>query len=144
MECLLVLTLLSWNWCPSRLSTRITVPLFSPQPPTPTSPIYLQTLVRAHTPAQAICSTTSAGQLVPPLRRENKGHSAKLHHFSVLVPQWWSELTTNVRTGACHALYMLTISTLNHGTSMVLCCGFCLVTNVFIVMCFRQKHLLNA
>ena len=37
-----------------------------------TAPIYLQTLVRPHTPAQALCSTTSAGRLVPPSLRANK------------------------------------------------------------------------
>ena len=37
-----------------------------------TAPVYLQTLVRPHTPTRALCSSTSAGWLVPPSLRANK------------------------------------------------------------------------
>ena len=62
------------------------------------APLYLQTQVRPHAPEKALCSTTSAGRLVLPTLRANKGHSAKPRLFSVLAPQWWNELPTNVRT----------------------------------------------
>ena len=63
-----------------------------------TAPIYLQTLIRPHAPAQALRSTTSAGQLVPPLLRANKGRSVKSRFLSVLAPQWWNELQTDAKT----------------------------------------------
>ena len=37
-----------------------------------TAPVYLQTLVRPHTPERALHSSTSAGRLVPPSLRANK------------------------------------------------------------------------
>ena len=42
-----------------------------------TAPIYLQTLVRPHASVPVLCSSTSAGRLVPPSLRANKGRSAK-------------------------------------------------------------------
>ena len=69
------------------------------------APIYLPTLVRPRPPARAPRSTTSAGQLVPPSLRANKGHSAKSQLFSVLAPQWWNELLTNVRTAESLAIF---------------------------------------
>ena len=53
-----------------------------------TAPIYLQTLVRPHTQAQALRSTTSAGRLAPPSLRASKGRSAKSRLFCDLAPQW--------------------------------------------------------
>ena len=55
-----------------------------------TAPIYLQTVVRPHTPVRALRSTTSAGWLLLPSLRANKGRSAKSCLFSALVPQWWN------------------------------------------------------
>lgn len=63
-----------------------------------TAPTYLQTLVRSHTPARTLRSTTSAGRLVPPSLRTGKHRSAKSQLFSVLAPQWWNELPAVVRT----------------------------------------------
>ena len=40
-----------------------------------TAPAYLQTLVKPHTPARSLRSTTSAGRLVPPSIRARKGCS---------------------------------------------------------------------
>ena len=40
--------------------------------------------------------------LVPPLLRANKACSAKSRLFSVLAPQWWNKLPTNVRTNTLH------------------------------------------
>ena len=77
-----------------------------------TAPIYLQTLVRPHAPAQAVRSTTSAGWLVPPSLRANKGRSMlKSWLFSVQVPQWWNELPTNVRTAESHAFFRKRLKT---------------------------------
>ena len=61
-----------------------------------TAPVYVQTLVEPHAPAPAFHSTSSAGHLGPPSLRANKALKSWL--FSVLVPQWWNEFPTNVRT----------------------------------------------
>ena len=55
-------------------------------------------IVQTWCPTRALCSATSAGWLVPPSLRANKGCSEKSRLFSVLVPQWWNELLTSVRT----------------------------------------------
>ncbi|XP_030285351.1 uncharacterized protein LOC115588717 [Sparus aurata] len=76
-----------------------------------TAPIYLQTLVRPHTPARALCSTTSAGWLVPPSLRANKARSVKSRLFSSLAPQWWNELPTNVRTAESLSIFRIRLKT---------------------------------
>ena len=43
-----------------------------------TAPAYLQTLVKPHSPARSLRSTTPAGRLVQPSLRANKGRSAKI------------------------------------------------------------------
>ena len=50
-----------------------------------TEPVYLQTLVRPHTPVRALHSSTSAGRLVPPSLSANK--AAQRSHDSSL---FWS------------------------------------------------------
>ena len=68
----------SRRWCwPSRLSIELH-PSSTGRTTRPMPPLLL-------------CSTTSAGRLV-------LLHSAQWQLFSVLAPQWWSELPTNVRT----------------------------------------------
>ena len=47
---------------------------------------------------RALHSSTSAGRLVPPSLRANKARSEKSRLFSVLAPQWWNDLPTNIRT----------------------------------------------
>jgi len=53
-----------------------------------TAPTYLQTLVRPHAPARALCSTTSARRLVPPSLRTGK-HLCQVPTLlcSALAPQ---------------------------------------------------------
>ena len=46
-----------------------------------TAPAYLQALVKPHTPAWSLRSTTSAGRLEPPSLRATKGQSAKSQLF---------------------------------------------------------------
>ena len=62
-----------------------------------TAPSYLKILVRPHTPVRALRSSTSPGLLVPPSLRAKNAHSAKSRLISVLAPQWWNELPTNVK-----------------------------------------------
>ena len=76
-----------------------------------TAPVYLQTQVRSHTPARELRSYTSAGQLVTPLLRANKGHSEKSRLFSVLEPQWWNALPTNVRTAESLSVFSRRLKT---------------------------------
>ena len=63
-----------------------------------TAPAYLQALLKPHTPARSLRSTTSAGRLVPPSLRASKARSTKSQLFSVLGPQWWNELPAALRT----------------------------------------------
>ena len=70
-----------------------------------TAHVYFWTLVRPHGPERAPCSSTSAGRLVPPSLRANKCHSAKSWLFSVLEPQWWNEVPTNVRTAESLSIF---------------------------------------
>ena len=51
----------------------------------PNSPIYLQTLVRPHTPTRALCCTTSAGRIVQPSLRLKKTCSANSSLFLHLI-----------------------------------------------------------
>ena len=62
------------------------------------TPLPLPTSKRwSNHPARSLRSTTSAGSLVPPSLRANKGRSAKSQLFSVLGLQWWNELPADVR-----------------------------------------------
>ena len=73
--------------------------------PSRPSPIYL-TLVKPHAPVWALRSTTSAGRLVPPSLRANKGRSGK-SWLSALAPQCW----TNVRTAGSLAIFCKRLKT---------------------------------
>ena len=127
-----------------------------------TAPVYPQTLVRPHVPAQALRCTTLAARLVPPLLRANKARSAKSRLLSVLALQWWKELPANVRTMELLAIFhkrhlSSDFTSTPHSTtpsqpqffffitlSTVICCSFFPLTKVPIVTRFGQKHLLNA
>ena len=63
------------------------------------------------TKAQALGSTPSAGWLVPPSLRTNKGHSVKSRLFSVLAPQWWNKILTNVRIMESLSIFSKTLKT---------------------------------
>jgi len=76
-----------------------------------TAPAYLQALVKPHTPARSLRSTTSAGRLVPPSLRASKGRSAKSQLFSVLGPQWWNELPAVLRTAESLTIFRKRLKT---------------------------------
>ena len=90
--------LLDLQWLPVVARIRLKINVLAFKAINGTAPVYFQTLVRLHTQAQALCSTASACQLVLPLLRAKKAHSAKLQLFYVLLPQWWNKLPANVRT----------------------------------------------
>jgi len=72
------------HWLPIariRFKTLVLVFVLAYKAVSGTAPTYLQTLVRPHTPARALRSTTSAAQLVPPSRRKGKHHTAKSQLF---------------------------------------------------------------
>ena len=96
-------TALAWT-CQSLLRMRIQMMLLDLKAVNRTAPVYLQTLGRPHAPERVLHSSTSAGWLVPPSLRANKTHSAKLRLFSVLAPQQWNKLPTNVRTAESLAI----------------------------------------
>ncbi|MEL7079446.1 MAG: reverse transcriptase family protein [Cyanobacteria bacterium J06582_2] len=62
-----------------------------------TAPSYLQAMVKPYTPSRPLRSATS-GRLVAPSLRGTCGRSTRSRLFSVLAPQWWNELPTDVRT----------------------------------------------
>ena len=64
------------HWLPVAAHSRFMAMVLAFKVVSGTAPIYL-TLVRPHTPARTLLSTTSAGRLVPPSLRANKGHSGK-------------------------------------------------------------------
>ena len=62
-----------------------------------TAPSYLQDMVKLYTPARPLRSAASR-RLVAPLLKGPSGRSKRSRLFSVLAPQWWNELPTDVRT----------------------------------------------
>ena len=62
-----------------------------------TAPSYLQAMVKPYTPSRSLRSATS-GRLVAPPLRGSCSRSMRSRLFSVLAPQWWNELPTDVRT----------------------------------------------
>ena len=65
-----------------------------------------------HTPQREhFTLLTSDGRLLPPSLRANKAHSAKSQLFSVLEPQWWNELLTNVRTTESLSIFIKILKT---------------------------------
>ncbi|XP_069393581.1 uncharacterized protein, partial [Paralichthys olivaceus] len=99
------------HWLPVGASIRFKMMVLAFKAVNATAPVYLQTLVRPHAPARTLCSSTSAGRLVPPSLRANKAHSAKLRLFSVLAHQWWNKLPTNVRTAESHSIFRKRLKT---------------------------------
>ena len=62
-----------------------------------TAPSYLQDMVKPYTPARPLRSAASR-RLVAPSLKGPSGRSKRSRLFSVLAPQWWNELPTDVRT----------------------------------------------
>ena len=64
-----------------------------------------------HSRESTLLISTSAGRLVLP-SWANKAHSAKSWLFSVLAPQWWNQLLTNVRTAESVSVFQKILKTL--------------------------------
>ncbi|XP_075334670.1 uncharacterized protein LOC142396008 [Odontesthes bonariensis] len=62
-----------------------------------TAPSYLQAMVKPYTPAQPLRSAASRWLAAPSLSRPC-ARSTRSRLFSVLAPQWWNNLPTDVRT----------------------------------------------
>ena len=101
--------LLDLHWLPVAAHIQFKTMMMAFKAVNVTAPISFQTLVRPH--AQHERSITSAGRLVPPSLRANKASSAQSPLFSVLAPQWWNELLTNVRTAESLSIYRKRLKT---------------------------------
>ena len=75
-----------------------------------TAPSYLQALVKSYTPSRPLRSATSE-RLVAPSLRGPCGRSTRSRLFSVLAPQWWNELPTEVRTAESLAIFRRRLKT---------------------------------
>ncbi|MGH0157704.1 UNVERIFIED_CONTAM: hypothetical protein FKN15_056835 [Acipenser sinensis] len=59
-----------------------------------TAPSYLQTLISPYTPTRPLRSACTRRLALPPLRSP----ASRARSFSILAPQWWNDLPTEVRT----------------------------------------------
>ena len=69
------------NWLPVVACIRFKMMVLAYKAVDGTAPAYLQELLKPHTPARSLRSTTSAGRLVPPSLRASKGPSTKSQLF---------------------------------------------------------------
>ncbi|KAK9542005.1 hypothetical protein VZT92_002009 [Zoarces viviparus] len=87
----------SLHWLPVRARIQFKTLVLAYRAVKGTAPSYLQAMVKPYTPARPLRSATS-GRLVALSLRGPCGRSTRLRLFSVLTPQWWNELPTDVRT----------------------------------------------
>ncbi|XP_061119563.1 uncharacterized protein LOC133142389 [Conger conger] len=69
-----------------------------------TAPPYIQSLITPYSPARPLRSASSGRLMVPSLRAPG-GRAARSRLFSILVPQWWNDLPTTVRTAESLPLF---------------------------------------
>ncbi|XP_068564105.1 uncharacterized protein [Cebidichthys violaceus] len=87
----------SLHWLPVRARIQFKTLVLAYRAVKGTAPSYLQATVKPYTPARPLRSAAS-GRLVAPSLRGPGGRSTRSWLFSVLAPQWWNELPTDVRT----------------------------------------------
>ncbi|XP_068571416.1 uncharacterized protein, partial [Cebidichthys violaceus] len=87
----------SLHWLPVRARIQFKPLVLAYRAVKGTDPYYLQAMVKPYTPARPLRSAAS-GRLVAPSLRGPCGRSTRSQLFSVLAPQWWIELPTDIRT----------------------------------------------
>ena len=75
-----------------------------------TAPSYLQVLVKPYTPARPLRSSASR-RLVASSLRAPGGRATRSRRFSVLAPQWWNDLPTEVRTAESQPIFRRRLKT---------------------------------
>ncbi|KAI7908531.1 reverse transcriptase, partial [Pyricularia oryzae] len=89
--------LMSLHWLPVAARIQFKTLVLAYRAVKGTAPSYLQAMVKPYTPARPLRSAAS-GRLVAPSLRGPCCRSTRSRLFSVLAPQWWNELPTDVRT----------------------------------------------
>ena len=87
----------SLHWLPVVARIRFKTLVLAYRAVNGTAPTYLQAMVKPYTPARPLRSAASR-RLVAPTLKGPSGRSTRSRLFSVLAPQWWNELPTDVRT----------------------------------------------
>ncbi|RXM27898.1 hypothetical protein EOD39_10216 [Acipenser ruthenus] len=79
----------------------------TPSQPTDALTSYLQTLISPYTPTRPLRSTCTRRLALPPLRSP----ASMARSFSILAPQWWNDLPTDVRTAQSLTTYRRLLKT---------------------------------
>ncbi|XP_068583396.1 uncharacterized protein, partial [Cebidichthys violaceus] len=102
--------LCSLHWLPVRACIQFKTLVLAHRAVKGTAPSYLQAMVKPYTPARPLRSAAS-GRLVAPSLRGPGGRSTRSRLFSVLAPQWWNELPTDVRTAESLPIFQCRLKT---------------------------------
>ncbi|XP_061103740.1 uncharacterized protein LOC133132363, partial [Conger conger] len=102
--------LIGLHWLPIAARIRFKALVLAFQAAKGTAPHYIQSLITPYSPARPLRSASSGRLTVPSLRAPG-GRAARSRLFSVLVPQWWNDLPTTVRTAESLPLFRRRLKT---------------------------------
>ncbi|XP_061103497.1 uncharacterized protein LOC133132217, partial [Conger conger] len=102
--------LIGLHWLPIAARIRFKALVLAFQAAKGTAPPYIQSLITPYSPARPLRSASSGHLTVPSLRAPG-GRAARSRLFSVLVPQWWNDLPTTVRTAESLPLFRRRLKT---------------------------------
>ncbi|KAJ8249873.1 hypothetical protein COCON_G00230890 [Conger conger] len=89
--------LIGLHWLPIATRFRFKALVLAFQAAKGTAQPYIQSLITPYSPARPLRSASSGRLMVPSLCAPG-GRAAHSRMFTVLVPQWWNDLPTTVRT----------------------------------------------